>query len=394
MFNSFRYNRSRFNRSPYHITLIPATVRVPVLNYRMILASPEAVPFPLVFSSDHITPATGLAPQPLFSSAGNSFRPASGAVSEIGQGWYSITPASQDILGIAPLLLVVPSPQPGVDPCTVRIEIIPLSGVVPLRVGMTRYPLTFYMTLTDHVTPAVNLNPSVQIRKSGYDFQSPAGTIAEIGHGWYQCQPNKTDIDTIGPLVLEASATGADPTFEIYDVMGSVVNRELDRYTLTLLMIRTMLINSGMFTEGTCVISLEQMPFSAPSIPSAWINPGSTGFDGELESGGTIYTLLTSPTFTVNVLVRRMQDIDAHDKNWITDMKKGAYPLIWRIINLLAGKFVYSVAGDILTTRNLHPVQIGNPYRYSQDSMLAVVPITFTTNVQIDVDLSYPYVTS
>lgn len=87
-----------------------------------------------------------------------------------------------------------------------------------------------------------------------------------------------------------------------------------------------------------------------------------------------------------------MQDSMSHDKNWITDSSKGAYPLVWRVINLLAGKFVYSSAGDLLTTRNLHPVQIGNPYRYNQDSMLAVVPVTFTTNVQIDVDLSHPYI--
>lgn len=392
MFNQSRFNRFRFNRANSYVVLVSATVHVPVLSYRMILAAPESIPFFLVLSSDHKTPAIGLTPAPLISSAGAPFRSSVGTVSEIGQGWYGVVPTAQDILGMAPLLIVVPPPVVGVDHATVRVEIAPISGVAPLRVGISRYPLTFYMTLLDHVTPGIGLGPSVLIRKSGQEFQVPDGTVSEIGQGWYQCQPSQLDVDTVGPLVLEATAIGADPTFEVYDVTGSVLSSEIDRYTLTLLMIRTMLINSGMFTEGTCVISLDRMPFSSPSIPSAWITPGATGFDGELESGGTRYTLMTSPTFTINILVRRMQDSMSHDKNWITDSSKGAYPLVWRVINLLAGKFVYSSAGDLLTTRNLHPVQIGNPYRYNQDSMLAVVPVTFTTNVQIDVDLSHPYI--
>jgi hypothetical protein len=393
MFNRTKFNKFQFNRLYDFVVLTPAPVHTPVINYRLILASPEIIPFFLVQSSDHKTPAPGLVPQVLFSSAGQPFRFTKGVVSEIGSGWYGVMPSSQDILGIAPLLLFVPPPAAGVDPCTIRIEVIPISGVVPLRVNMTRYPLTFYMTSDlDHIAPATGLTPTVLVRKSGGDFQSPAGSIAEIGHGWYMCAPDKADVDTVGPLVLEATGPGADPTFEIYDVMGSVLDTEIDRYTLTLLMIRTTLINSGLFTEATCVISLDRQPFPTPSIPSLWITPGGTSFDQELEAGGTRYTILASPIFTLNVIVRRMQDIEVHDQHWITNANRGAYPLIWKIINLLAGRFVYSVAGDQLTTRNLRPVNIGNPYRYNQDSMMSVVPIAFTTDVQIDLDLEYPYI--
>lgn len=393
MFNTAKFDGAQFNRLTQISPETPAGARAPVRIYRMILTSLDTIPFFLVHSSDHTTPAPGLNPEVFFSSAGQPFRVTNGDISEIGNGWYSITPLSEDILGISPLILFVPPVNSTIDPCTVRIEILPISGVVPLRVNMTRYPLTFYMTSSaDHVTPAIDKSPDVSIRKAGGPFQEPVGSIQEIGNGWYMCSPDKADVDTVGPLILEATASGVDTTFEIYDVMGTIVTDEIDRYTLTLLMIRTMLINSGMFTEATCVISLDKMPFSTPSVPSLWINPGSTNFDPELEAGGSRYTLMTSPVFTLNILVRRMQDVEVHDKNWLTNASRGAYPVVWKIINFLAGKFVHSTTGDQLTTRTLRPLNIGNPYRYSSESMLAVVPVTFTTNVLIDVNIDYPYI--
>src|SRR4051812_6359670 len=130
MFNRRKFNRTRFNRLYYFSAIVPAEVYNPVLNYRLILSSPEMIPFRLVQSDDHKTPVPGLFPEVWFSSVGQPFRLTKGDVSEIGSGWYGVIPSQKDILGIAPLIMVVPPPVGGVDPCTIRIEIIPISGVV------------------------------------------------------------------------------------------------------------------------------------------------------------------------------------------------------------------------------------------------------------------------
>ena len=82
-------------------------------------------------------------------------------------------------------------------------------------------PLNFFMTdSTDHVTGKTGLTPTVTIRKVGGSFASPAGAVSEIANGWYTVAGNATDCNTAGPLLLHATATGADPTDTVYDVVG------------------------------------------------------------------------------------------------------------------------------------------------------------------------------
>ncbi len=86
--------------------------------------------------------------------------------------------------------------------------------------GGTR-PLNFFMTdSTDHVTGKTGLSPTVTIRKVGGSFASPAGAVSEIANGWYTVAGNATDCNTAGPLLLHATATGADPTDTLYDVVA------------------------------------------------------------------------------------------------------------------------------------------------------------------------------
>jgi hypothetical protein len=86
--------------------------------------------------------------------------------------------------------------------------------------GGTR-PLNFFMTdSTDHVTGKTGLSPTVTIRKVGGSFASPAGAVTEIANGWYTVAGNATDCNTAGPLLLHATATGADPTDTLYDVVA------------------------------------------------------------------------------------------------------------------------------------------------------------------------------
>lgn len=70
----------------------------------------------------------------------------------------------------------------------------------------------------DHKTGATGLSPTVTISKAGAAFASPAGAVTEVGSGWYKVAGNATDNNTLGPLVLHATATAADPcdvTFEV-----------------------------------------------------------------------------------------------------------------------------------------------------------------------------------
>jgi hypothetical protein len=60
----------------------------------------------------------------------------------------------------------------------------------------------------------------VTLSKNGAAFASPAGAVSEIGSGWYQVAGNATDTGTLGPLLLHATATGADATDVFYEVVA------------------------------------------------------------------------------------------------------------------------------------------------------------------------------
>jgi hypothetical protein len=64
---------------------------------------------------------------------------------------------------------------------------------------------------TDHITGLAGAVPTVTISKNGAAFAAPAGTVAEIGNGWYKLIPTAADTGTNGPLLLHATATGGDP---------------------------------------------------------------------------------------------------------------------------------------------------------------------------------------
>jgi hypothetical protein len=82
-------------------------------------------------------------------------------------------------------------------------------------------PLVFLMVdSTDHITGKTGLSPTVTISKNGAAFASPAGAVSEIGNGLYAVAANATDSETLGPLVLHATATGADPVDWLYPIVA------------------------------------------------------------------------------------------------------------------------------------------------------------------------------
>ena len=90
-----------------------------------------------------------------------------------------------------------------------------------IKLNDTTKPLVFLMVdANDHITGKTGLAPTVTISKNGGAFASPSGTVSEIGNGWYKLVPSAADVDTLGPLLLHAEATGADPADIEYQVVA------------------------------------------------------------------------------------------------------------------------------------------------------------------------------
>lgn len=77
----------------------------------------------------------------------------------------------------------------------------------------TIYRRTFLMiSATDHLTGLTGLTPTVQIKKNGGSFAAAAGAVTENAFGWYTVALTVVDTNTEGELAYHITATGADPT--------------------------------------------------------------------------------------------------------------------------------------------------------------------------------------
>ena len=91
----------------------------------------------------------------------------------------------------------------------------------PISLSNNTKPLTFLMVLaSDHITGATGKSPTVTISKNGGAFATPAGSVSEIGSGIYALSANATDANTLGPLLLHATASGCDPRDDTFDVVN------------------------------------------------------------------------------------------------------------------------------------------------------------------------------
>lgn len=90
-----------------------------------------------------------------------------------------------------------------------------------LQQSSTAQVLMFLMVdSTDHISGKTGLSPTVTLSKNGGSFASPSGAVSEVGNGYYKVAGNATDTATLGPLILHATASGADPTDIEYQVVA------------------------------------------------------------------------------------------------------------------------------------------------------------------------------
>ena len=88
-----------------------------------------------------------------------------------------------------------------------------------VQTGSSTTPLRFLLIASaDHITGLTGASPTVTLAKITGGFVAPMGAVSEIANGWYQVAGNATDTNTIGPLLLHATASSADPTDEQYDI--------------------------------------------------------------------------------------------------------------------------------------------------------------------------------
>jgi hypothetical protein len=94
--------------------------------------------FLMVSSTDHVTPVTGLSPTVVISKNGGAFAPPSGAVSEIGNGWYTLAgnATDRDTLGE----LLIHATGTGADPVDDRYMITAYDPFDSVRLGLTALP--------------------------------------------------------------------------------------------------------------------------------------------------------------------------------------------------------------------------------------------------------------
>ncbi len=82
-------------------------------------------------------------------------------------------------------------------------------------------PIRFLVVLSsDHITGATGKTLTVTVAKGTGSFATPAGAISEVGNGIYQIAPNATDANTVGPLMVHATASGCDPMDDQFDVVN------------------------------------------------------------------------------------------------------------------------------------------------------------------------------
>lgn len=98
----------------------------------------EPLCFYLVLSTDHISPATGKSPTVTISKNGAAFASPSGAVSEIGSGWYKVAGNATDSNTLGPLLLH--ATEASSDPSDKEFKVIAPSLQDGVHFGITSLP--------------------------------------------------------------------------------------------------------------------------------------------------------------------------------------------------------------------------------------------------------------
>jgi hypothetical protein len=94
--------------------------------------------FAMVQAADHVSPLTGASPAVAIAKNGGAFAAPAGAVSEIANGWYMLTPAAADVATNGALILHATAS--GGDPADVKCQVVAFSPYDSGRLGLSALP--------------------------------------------------------------------------------------------------------------------------------------------------------------------------------------------------------------------------------------------------------------
>jgi hypothetical protein len=274
------------------------------------------MPIPLRFdmrlSSDHETPSTAIPTVNLYAlGASTAWSVAQGAVSTSGEGTWSVAPnASDQPAGAAFCLLyaVAPGADPSIgwyylgDP-TSPTEWPYQAGSVP------SIPLPFWLgsVASANYEPATGVAPVVSLSASGTPAVPGAGTVAEVGNGFYSYGPTLAEMSSsafaagsYADLVLTASATGAVDSWADFQVVtppagaGGAIGLETGFGLLLEGGSGSLLLEGGLPRQGfreALIAKLGSIPEVAAIVGSA-IYPGQLPETHDLGRDGPALTYL------------------------------------------------------------------------------------------------------
>lgn len=87
------------------------------------------------------------------------------------------------------------------------------------QISTTTHPIAFQMLDSGTKLGKTGLTPVVTLSKDGGTFGAAAGVVTELTSGWYQLAGNATDRNTLGSLIVHATAAGADPGDTLWEIV-------------------------------------------------------------------------------------------------------------------------------------------------------------------------------
>jgi hypothetical protein len=104
-----------------------------------------------------------------------------------------------------------------------------------LKQSTARTVMVFMTDSVDHLTGKTGLTLTVTLSKNGAAFASISPNVTERGNGWYAIDLVSSNTDTLGDLAIRVTATGADPSDLLCQVvaydMADAVSLGLSRLT-------------------------------------------------------------------------------------------------------------------------------------------------------------------
>ena len=91
-----------------------------------------------------------------------------------------------------------------------------------LKQSTARSVVVLMIDASDHVTGKTGLTLTINASKNGAAFATITPTVTELAYGFYTLALTTSQTDTLGDLALHVTATGADPTDQVWQVVADL----------------------------------------------------------------------------------------------------------------------------------------------------------------------------